>query len=91
MILRKVIVADKGLKVLSLAPRLISPRMLIVLPKSSQIAIDFIGIMSKVGGNEFDVKKLMVGRARPKSIAKANQGPNPTKFSRPTPQDTLPL
>ncbi|KAL2317689.1 hypothetical protein Fmac_031565 [Flemingia macrophylla] len=78
------------LRVLSLAPRPIPPRMLILLPKSSQIAIDFIGIMTKVGGSEFDVKKLMAGRARPKSIAKANQGSDPSKLPRPTPQDIIP-
>ncbi|KAL2324948.1 hypothetical protein Fmac_024006 [Flemingia macrophylla] len=73
--------ADReGLRVLSLAPRPIPPRMLILLPKSSQIAIDFIGIMTKVGDSEFDVKKLMAGRARPKSIAKANQRSDPSKL-----------
>ncbi|KAL2332903.1 hypothetical protein Fmac_014116 [Flemingia macrophylla] len=64
--------------------------MLIKLPKSPQIALDLIGIMSKVRGDDFDVKGLLKGRARPKAIQAANAGLDKTMLPRPSPQDRLP-
>ncbi|KAL2327909.1 hypothetical protein Fmac_021336 [Flemingia macrophylla] len=46
--------------------------------------------MTKLGGEEFDVKKLMAGRARPKSVAQASQRLTSEGLPRPTPQDVLP-
>ncbi|KAL2331747.1 hypothetical protein Fmac_019328 [Flemingia macrophylla] len=79
-----------GLKVLLQAPRPLPAKMLIMPPKSLQIALDLIGIMSKVGGDDFDVKSLLKGRARPKAIQAANAGPNADALPRPSPQDRLP-
>ncbi|KAL2334761.1 LOW QUALITY PROTEIN: hypothetical protein Fmac_015974 [Flemingia macrophylla] len=46
--------------------------------------------MSKVGGDDFDVKSLLKGRARPKAIQAANAGPDVAALPRPSPQDRLP-
>ncbi|KAL2345062.1 hypothetical protein Fmac_006347 [Flemingia macrophylla] len=46
--------------------------------------------MSKVGGDDFDVKSLLKGRARPKAIQAANAGLNVATLPRPSPQDRLP-
>ncbi|KAL2320750.1 hypothetical protein Fmac_029719 [Flemingia macrophylla] len=80
----------EGLSLLRQAPRPIPAKMLIKLSKSPQIALDFIGIMSKVGGDDFDVKSLLKGRARPKAIQAANAGPDAAALPRPSPQDRLP-
>ncbi|KAL2324393.1 hypothetical protein Fmac_023451 [Flemingia macrophylla] len=47
--------------------------------------------MSKAGGDDFDVKSLLKGSARPKAIQAANAGLDDAALPRPSPQDRLPL